>query len=268
MRPPFRELVGIVIRLLDASALGDVCSALETGEFGTKSTASVLGKISSGRQNVQSALIDLRSIWNREYSKFKAFEFSYMLRTACEAIEVARSYSPMTQVVWTGPEVQGSFPRSTRQVVQDIINGAKQELLVVGYWIAAKEDAEGIIKDIVDLVAKAVKRDVSVKMVLDKDKKPYGKDNREILLELWQRDVKLPELYTWDVQTEDNHLKMHAKVLVADRRDALITSANLTMYALDRNMEMGVRVIGRLGAKIAEHFDLLVSTGILGPFES
>jgi phosphatidylserine/phosphatidylglycerophosphate/cardiolipin synthase-like enzyme len=61
-------------------------------------------------------------------------------------------------------------------------------------------------------------------------------------------------------------LKLHAKVLVADRRDALITSANLTSYALGRNMEMGVRIVGLPAFDIARHFDLLSSGGILEPY--
>jgi phosphatidylserine/phosphatidylglycerophosphate/cardiolipin synthase-like enzyme len=55
-------------------------------------------------------------------------------------------------------------------------------------------------------------------------------------------------------------------VLVADRNDALVTSANLTSYAMDRNMEMGVRVVGRPAATIAKHFDLLTACGILDSY--
>jgi len=36
--------------------------------------------------------------------------------------------------------------------------------------------------------------------------------------------------------------KLHAKVIVADRRDALVTSANLTQAGLLANLEMGVVV--------------------------
>jgi phosphatidylserine/phosphatidylglycerophosphate/cardiolipin synthase-like enzyme len=63
-------------------------------------------------------------------------------------------------------------------------------------------------------------------------------------------------------------LKLHAKVLVADRGDALVTSANLTSYAMDRNMEMGARIIGQPAADIARHFDLLEAYGVLEPYEA
>lgn len=47
---------------------------------------------------------------------------------------------------------------------------------------------------------------------------------------------------------------MHAKVLVVDRRVALVGSANLTGYGLERNLECGLLVRGGLvPAALAEH---------------
>ena len=45
-----------------------------------------------------------------------------------------------------------------------------------------------------------------------------------------------------------------------------MTSANLTMHAMDLNMEMGVRVLGAPAASIADHFDLLIAKGTLQPY--
>ncbi len=105
-------------------------------------------------------------------------------------------------------------------------------------------------------------------MVLDQRDKPYGKNNRDILMELWPQEVEPPVMLTWDIPDGEKHLKLHANVLVADRSDALVTSANLTMYALDRNMEMGVRVSGSAGERIAHHFGLLTRQGVLTPFSA
>jgi len=54
--------------------------------------------------------------------------------------------------------------------------------------------------------------------------------------------------------------------MVADAIDALVTSANLTWYAMDRNIEMGVRVTGQPAAVIASHIKLLDQNEILQPF--
>jgi phosphatidylserine/phosphatidylglycerophosphate/cardiolipin synthase-like enzyme len=86
------------------------------------------------------------------------------------------------------------------------------------------------------------------------------------LIALWPKDTPHPKLLTWTIPSDDKHLKLHAKVLVADRHDALVTSANLTMYALDRNMEMGIRVKGQPCEQIVQHLELLRHKEILVPY--
>ena len=56
---------------------------------------------------------------------------------------------------------------------------------------------------------------------------------------------------------------MHVKCLIADRRLALISSANLTDYALEANMELGLLVGGVIPGRLAAHFDQLVLRGEL-----
>ncbi len=80
---------------------------------------------------------------------------------------------------------------------------------------------------------------------------------------LWPRDLAPPALLTWRTSGDDAHLKLHAKVIVSDRRDALVTSANLTLHAIDLNMEIGVRVLGEPASAIASHFDRLIAQGVL-----
>ena len=173
---------------------------------------------------------------------------------------------PITQVAWTGPKVEGSFLRATREVVRELLRGAAHELLVVGYWIAARDDGEGIIQEVIDSLGDAVQRRVSVTLVVDERNRDDGRNNRQILLEAWPSGPSPPRILTWRLPMGDRHLKLHAKVLVADGRDALVTSANLTSYAMDRNMEMGVRVTGSPAATIAQHFKLLERQGVIEPF--
>ena len=76
------------------------------------------------------------------------------------------------------------------------------------------------------------------------------------------------QLYTWPPtllhRDHPNHASMHAKTAIADDRVALVTSANLTGHALDRNMELGLLVRGGDVPRIlATHFDGLVAQGVL-----
>jgi cardiolipin synthase A/B len=57
---------------------------------------------------------------------------------------------------------------------------------------------------------------------------------------------------------------LHAKVAIGDQEILYISSANLTDYAMNLNMEMGIMVFGgKLPAQAQEHFDELIENGIL-----
>lgn len=58
---------------------------------------------------------------------------------------------------------------------------------------------------------------------------------------------------------------LHAKVLVVDRRDLLITSANLTGHGMKHNLEFGLRVLGRPAADATDHLEGLIRSGEFEP---
>ena len=59
---------------------------------------------------------------------------------------------------------------------------------------------------------------------------------------------------------------VHAKVAVADGLFCFITSANLTGYAMDQNMEAGVLISGvPLPEQLHRHLEALVITGVIVP---
>lgn len=252
-----------VRQLINAGAFDEVIKALDSGALTSESGAASIAKLAAGRGAVDRALRDLLADWTSHFAAVGNSGFALQLETIKEAVALTDREATQTEVVWTGPKVEGSYLRATRQVVQDIILAARSELLVVGYWLAGKQDYEGIINDIIDLMADAVARGVKVTMVLDEGEKGYGKNNRDTLVALWPEGIAEPRLLTWRIPSGDKHLKLHAKVLVADRNDALVTSANMTMYALDRNMEMGVRAQGQPSERIAKHFELLQLKEIL-----
>ncbi len=103
-------------------------------------------------------------------------------------------------------------------------------------------------------------------VVLDERVRPNGRDNRRILVSAWSVGVTLPKILTWRRPAGDQHLKLQAKVLVAARRDALVTFANLRSYAMDRSTKIGVWIVGHPAVDVARHFDLLEAQGILEPY--
>ena len=80
---------------------------------------------------------------------------------------------------------------------------------------------------------------------------------------------RLPELY-YDPRSLDleavKRSSLHAKCIVVDRRVALVTSANFTEAAQERNIEVGVLIRSRAFAEqLAEHFEVLAAQGALLP---
>lgn len=266
MKSLTRQFGATALALADASGLEQTCLALEQGRLTRRSTAVVREVVANGNVSIEQCLRVLLQAWNDVGDNLSGETLALLLRASVGAVEEFRKVVPTTQVVWTGPSVDGSYLRSTREVVRDIIRGATSELLVVGYWLAARDDGEGIIADVIEMLATAVRRKVSVTVVFDERVRADGRDNLQILVSIWPANSSLPEILTWKLPSTDRHVKLHAKVLVADRNDALITSANLTSYAMDRNMEMGARIIGRPAADIAGHFHLLADKGVLIPY--
>jgi cardiolipin synthase A/B len=260
------RLAELALALADASSLESVCHALEAGELAPTSTAAARAAVAGGNGTVENLLRSLQEIWSLVAGDLSPRVLALTLRASAASVAIFREQVPSAEVAWTGPSVDGSFLRATREVVRELLRRARVELLVVGYWIAARQDGDGIIEDVITSLAEAVTRGITVRVIVDERVRTDGSDNRGILLSAWPRCVAVPRILTWRLPGGDQHLKLHAKVLVADRCDALVTSANLTSYAMDRNMEMGVRIIGYPAANISTHFDLLERAGVLTPY--
>ena len=259
-------LAEVAAALLDAGAADSVSRALVRGELTATSTSVRRSALAAGSRLVEARLRDLQELW-RKRPDVPPKWLALAMQAAVEALRAERMRAARTEVVWTGPRAETSYLRATRQVVLDLVQGADVEVLVVGYWIAPGLDPAGIVPQIIDAVATAARRGARVKVVLDQAARLGGASNRDLFLALWPSDVPAPSLLTWRTPGDNEHLKLHAKVIVADHRDALVTSANLTMHAMDLNMEMGVRVLGAPAASIADHFDLLFAKGTLQPYE-
>jgi len=258
-----RGLAKTVLRLDDLGVLSQVVAALQSARLGMDSGSASIEDVVGGVSAAKQPTINLLESWRAHYASLGAAQFAQALEIAIATAQAERRDQPTVEVVWTGPAVEGSHVRQTRQVIQDMINGANSELLLVGYWVAGQRDGEGIIADVISLVADAAERGVDVTVVLDRGERDGGQDNREIFLALWPSGTPVPTMLSWEIPEHEKYLKLHAKVLVVDRVDALVTSANLTMHALDKNIEMGVRVSGPSARDIAKHFSLLEQRGVL-----
>lgn len=144
----------------------------------------------------------------------------------------AMTEAPTLTPVWTGPSSAQPGKRLTIAVVADLVSEAMHELLLVSY--AAYPPAS--LRTALDA---AGDRGVLVTTLLESPlDRPGFTGPPDPFPGLTGQRLR------WPAADRPPHASMHAKLLVVDRRVALIGSANLTEAALERNLECGVLIRG------------------------
>jgi phosphatidylserine/phosphatidylglycerophosphate/cardiolipin synthase-like enzyme len=83
----------------------------------------------------------------------------------------------------------------------------------------------------------------------------------------WPQQKRLPEIY-FDpralVAEQSGRSVLHAKCIVVDQRELLVSSANFTEAAQTRNIEIGLLVrSSKLALKLEGFFQQLIESGLL-----
>ncbi len=155
------------------------------------------------------------------------------LRASVEVMREMERRADKCDLCWTGPPSLDVTEMSTDSVMQEIIANANEEILMAGYRITDKDETIRKLSDSMQRVNDMV-------IVMDDDKRHI---NRSTLDHAF-RGTRKPRIYVHK-KKEKAFYKMHAKILIADKKDLLVTSANMTHYGLVENFEMGIRVRGR-----------------------
>lgn len=141
------------------------------------------------------------------------------------------------QVVWGGPVVHGVPLRGMGQVLADVIARAEQTLLLMTYSAKPYEP-------VITALSAALERRVAVSVVVEtlegagsaiSGSEPAAAFAGLAGIELWHWPKKL---------RPNPKAKMHAKIAIGDRREMLVSSANLTASGIDASMEAGLLVRG------------------------
>ncbi len=226
---------------------------LETGALGSRSTAGAVQRyLSIPMERVEA----VRKLLRRAESHGPS-GLALLLRGGMATRGLLETSRATVEVAATHPRLVPQV-RTTGGVARDVIVGASRSLLVVGYSVTADSDMSGLASKTLIAMGEAAGRGVRITAVLHRKEA-----NRTALLRLWGKSAPGPDLYTWPEQADDRMASLHAKVLVADRADALVTSANLTFHGFAGNVEMGVRVTGPPAATISKVFETLIRTGEL-----
>jgi len=165
------------------------------------------------------------------------------------------------ELVWTGPAPAHTTLRRTEQVLVELVKGARERLLLVTY--AAWRHLP-LVKALEDAVARGVK----VTILVDSLDPASSGPKIDVTKALGSTVAAAATVYEWSQdrrpRDEDGRVGvLHVKCAVADGREALISSANLTGHALELNMELGIRVVGgAIPGQVEGHFRELIESDV------
>lgn len=168
------------------------------------------------------------------------------------------------ELVWTGPDRSGDGARRTAQVVRELFGSAQRHVLISGY---ALRDAADLLAPLHARMLNAGVR-VDVYLSVDQDAHPGGAPRAMALSEVAERAWRhIGGSWPWtdavprvlvDARLLDGRefCSIHAKAIVVDSSRALVTSANLTERAMERNVEIGVVLHDpTFASELVGHFD-------------
>jgi len=168
------------------------------------------------------------------------------------------------ELVWTGPRpVPTSTLRRLDQVLYDLILNAQRAILLVTF-AAAK------IGRLKTALQEAAQRGVVIQLILEFEDASAGQLSRDALTAFTGSVEQQAAIYYWPLDQRERNThgkpgKLHAKCAVVDEA-ALISSANLTDDAFNRNIEMGVLLrVPAMAEQISQHFQALIEAGVLKP---
>jgi len=183
-------------------------------------------------------------------------ELASMLLAASHVLTQAMSRQSI-ELVWTGPTTPVVSARRTEQALLQVINAADHTLFMTSF---VAYDVSTIVR----ALDTAANRGVTVSILLELSQEHGGSLDFDVMGKM-RTLVPEARLYAWrDKAVAFSEGRVHAKVAVADGKICFITSANLTGYAMDRNMEAGVLIAGgHIPVLLDEHLRALAALNVI-----
>lgn len=194
----------------------------------------------------------------------RPLHLAYLLKTVFRTQQNATNAASRLELVWSGPE-SGSTVRDTGVVVRELFASAEHSVLIAGFAVHRGRE---IFKE---LASRMLERpDLEVRLFLNIARalrdttvadQLVGRFAHEFRRDHWP-GPGYPAIF-FDPRAiamdEKKRTSMHAKCVVVDGVRSLVTSANFTEAAQQRNIEVGVLIKDeRFSKMLVEQFDALI----------
>ena len=150
-------------------------------------------------------------------------------------------------IIATGQELNKEGVRAIEPVLEELINSANDEIQILTYTISPS--ALYILK----MLERKAEKGITVTLVVNR-LETFGENIKQ-----WIKTNcnTYPHVRVVNFSKEDNR-ELHAKVIVVDRKKAIVGSANLSWGGMAGNYEIGVLIHGEIAWKLAKIIDQLV----------
>jgi phosphatidylserine/phosphatidylglycerophosphate/cardiolipin synthase-like enzyme len=152
------------------------------------------------------------------------------------------------EVLGTGPEILSRGIRAIGPVIEEMILNAEAEIQMLAYVLTPQAF------HILDLVSAAAEREVRVTMVVNS----LQSQAVAVRTRLESLGEGKPQVRILNFRGRDGS-QLHAKIIVVDRKKALVGSANLSWGGFYGNYEIALFVEGELAWELAQVVDALAS---------
>jgi phosphatidylserine/phosphatidylglycerophosphate/cardiolipin synthase-like enzyme len=166
------------------------------------------------------------------------------------------------ELLWAGPLPTNQIPaRRIDQVLYDLIGEAQRDVMLVTF-AAAK------INRLASVLVEAMHRNVLVHLILEVEETSEGQLSYDALRAFPEGLINGATIYCWPVDKRERNQagrpgKLHAKAAVIDDT-VVISSANLTDDAFNRNLELGARIAGgKFPEQMRAYFQGLIAEKVL-----
>ena len=157
--------------------------------------------------------------------------------------------TPEIRVVVTGDEWMGSGLGSIESAIHDIFQAAVQEIIMTAYSVSPSTDR------MFNWLEGALARGVKVTLVVNE----FSQQPDDVQASLRLMSGTYGNFVLLDFRG-DTHSALHAKVILADRKIALVGSSNISERGFLRNFELAVVVQGDGTSRVGQAMDALVQS--------